>query len=161
MEGTMADGEHDFDEAVRTICGRDPRYDRQAYFFVREALDFTVKMLKKPESGQARHVTGQELLEGIRRYALQEFGPMAITVLRGWGIRRTEDIGEIVFNLVDAGRLGKTKDDSREDFAGGYDFEEAFVRPFLPPSRRETTVDVRPRGNKKHSRRKGTPDVES
>ncbi|MCX7591081.1 MAG: hypothetical protein N2255_05575 [Kiritimatiellae bacterium] len=121
-----------FMEAVAKICQKDPRYRPDAYLFVRDALDFTVKALNKPAQGPARHVTGQELLEGIRRYALQEYGPMTSTVLRSWGIRRTEDFGEIVFNLVEAGKLGKTERDKKEDFANGYDFYEAFVRPFLP-----------------------------
>ena len=89
-----------FQQAVAEICVRDPRYAEGSYFFLREALDFTVKALKKPAEGPERHVTGQELSEGIRQYALQEFGPMTLTVLRAWGLQRTEDFGEIVFNLV-------------------------------------------------------------
>jgi uncharacterized repeat protein (TIGR04138 family) len=120
-------------DTVREICEHDTRYDPQAYFFVREALDFTVKKLKKPSRGAGRHVSGQELLGGIKKYALREFGPMSNTVLNTWGIGKTEDFGEIVFNLVAAGELGKTEEDSRADFSGGYDFYEAFVKPFLPP----------------------------
>lgn len=122
-----------FTEALDQILSRDPRYDRDAYHFVREGLDFTVKLLKKSATGKDRHVSGQELLEGLRRYSLQEFGPMAKTVLNYWGVKRCEDFAEIVFNLVDKGILGKTEQDTREDFRGGYDFEEAFVKPYLPP----------------------------
>jgi uncharacterized repeat protein (TIGR04138 family) len=77
-------------------------------------------------------VSGQELLEGIREFALEQYGPMTFALLEGWGLRRCEDFGEIVFHLVDYGVLGKTEQDRREDFAGGYDFREAFLRPFEP-----------------------------
>ena len=124
--------ETDFAETVRQICSGDCPYDRQAFHFVREALDFTTCSLQKPSEGPNRHVSGRELIEGIRRYALQEFGPMAATVLKEWGITKTEDFGRIVFMLVETGKLGKTDDDKLEDFADGYDFEEAFTAPFLP-----------------------------
>jgi uncharacterized repeat protein (TIGR04138 family) len=81
------------------------------------------------------HVTGQQLLDGIREFALTQYGPMARTVLNEWGIRRCEDFGDIVFNMVEQGLLSKTDQDSREDFKGGYDFDSAFVWPFLPPSK--------------------------
>ncbi len=124
--------ETDFSRVVDGILERDPRYDADAYVFVREALDFTVKMLDRPQDSNRRHVSGPELLDGLRVYALQEFGPMAVTVLNAWGIRATCDIGEIVFHLVESGVLGKTEEDRREDFVGVYDFEEAFTKPFLP-----------------------------
>ena len=125
---------HTKDAFHRAICERDPRYDPEAYLFIRESLDFTVRNLERPAEGEKRHVSGQELLEGIRQYALQEFGPMALTVLNTWGIRQTEDFGNIVFNLVEAGKLGETDDDRLEHFADGYDFHEAFAGPFLPVS---------------------------
>ena len=115
------------EELFNAILSRDPRYTMEAYAFVRGGLDFTVRRLEKP-----RHVSGQELLEGIREFAIEEFGPMAKTVLNGWGITRTEDIGEIVFNMVETGLLGKTEEDSRADFADGYDFDEAFRKPYQP-----------------------------
>ena len=88
-------------------------------------------------------MSGQQLLEGIREFALRQYGPMAITVLDEWGVRRCEDFGEIVFNLVDHGHglFGKTETDSREDFKGGYDFEEAFKKPFLPGQRTEKPIE--------------------
>jgi len=119
-----------FQQAVAEICARDPRYAAESYYFLREALDFTVKALKKPAEGPERHVTGQELTGGIRDYALQEFGPLALTVLRTWGLQRTEDFGEIVFNLVEAGKLGKTEKDDRAAFANGFDFFEVFGKPY-------------------------------
>ena len=115
------------EELLQNILDRDPRYAVGAYAFVRAGLDFTVRRLEK-----SRHVSGRELLPGIREFALAEFGPMSKTVLNGWGVQRTEDIGEIVFNMVDSGLLGKTEKDSRADFAGGYDFDEAFRKPFRP-----------------------------
>jgi uncharacterized repeat protein (TIGR04138 family) len=121
-----------FIEAIKQICENDPRYDMEAYIFIREGLDHTIKVLQKPEKGPQRHVSGQELMEGIRQYALQEFGPMAFKVLTSWGIAKTEDFGEIVFNLVQSGELGKTDEDRREDFKDGYDFHDAFAKPFLP-----------------------------
>lgn len=118
--------------AIRDICKADPRYTADAYFFIREALDHTSRTLDKPTEGEARHVTGTELLDGIRRYTLQEYGPMSLTVLASWGIRRTDDFGELVFNLVERGILGSTAEDKKQDFAGGYDFQEAFAKPFKP-----------------------------
>ena len=123
----------DFAEAVDLIVSRDPRYDREAYSFVRDALDYTVKLRKKSrELPPTSHVSGQQLLEGIRQYALKQFGPMVVTVLNYWGVRRCEDFGEMVFNLIRTGVFGKTDSDSLDDFKGGYSFDEAFVEPYLP-----------------------------
>lgn len=119
-------------ETLKKIYAEDSRYDMEAYVFMREALDYTIKTLKKPDKGPERHISGEELLEGIRQYALQEFGPIALKVLNTWGIKSTEDFGEVVFNLVNAGELGKTEEDKREDFKNSYDFQEAFEIPFLP-----------------------------
>ncbi len=127
-----------FEEVIEQILAKDKRYAREAYAFVREALDYTQKKLFKQKTRQSPHVTGQELLEGIREYALQQFGPMTLLVFDEWGIHSTEDFGEIVFNMVDAGLLAKTDKDSRADFANGYDFDEAFRQPFLPSSKKST-----------------------
>lgn len=127
----------DFSYAVSQILEKDKRYHPDAYEFVSEALDHTVKMLKKPPTGPQRHVTAAELLEGIRVCALNQFGPLAKTVLNHWGIYRCEDFGEIVFNLVEAGVLGKTDEDKKEDFAGGYDFDRAFRDPFCPSRKKK------------------------
>jgi len=127
----------DFAEVVDQIRKESPRFDRGAYFFVKQALDHTLKSVKKESDGRVgRHVSGQELLSGIREFALSQYGPLAFTVLDRWGVRQCEDFGEIVFNLVEYGVLGKTEQDRREDFAGGYDFREAFVRPFQPAQAR-------------------------
>ena len=124
-----------FEEAVEQIRAKDPRYPRDAYLFVREALDHTQKNVIKENRGRLRHVSGQELLAGIREFALQQFGPMVITVLEEWGIKRCEDFGEIVFNMVEIGLLAKTDKDTRNDFQNGYDFHDAFCKPFLPQSK--------------------------
>ena len=121
-----------FQETVFEICKKDTRYNPDAYFFLVEALDVTVKDIRKNQPDHGRHVTGKELLNGIKDYALDEFGPMAFTLFAEWGIYTTQDFGEIVFNLVEAGRLGKTESDSREDFKNGFSFEEAFLLPFEP-----------------------------
>jgi uncharacterized repeat protein (TIGR04138 family) len=123
-----------FEEALAQILIENPAYPAEAYLFVREVLEFTSRSLKKPARGPARHITGVELSDGMRRYALQEFGPITRTVLASMGINRTEDLGELVYNLVNYGFLGKTDEDRKSDFANGYDFHEAFDRPFLPSS---------------------------
>ncbi|MEY2878707.1 MAG: hypothetical protein RLZZ15_1087 [Verrucomicrobiota bacterium] len=125
----------DFAEIVSLICKEDPRFDRKAYDFVRLGLDQTVKDLKKRDAARAersRHVTGPELLDGLRAYALDQYGPLARTVLEAWGVRRCRDFGAIVFNLIEYHVFSKTESDRPEDFADIYDFEEAFVKPFLP-----------------------------
>jgi uncharacterized repeat protein (TIGR04138 family) len=121
-----------FAEALESIIANDPRYQRDAYVFLRDALDFTTKQQKKIKGVSVRHVSGPQLLDGVRRYALKEFGPMVMTVFDNWGIHSCEDVGNIVFNLISAGVFGKTEDDSIEDFKNVYCFEEAFVKPFAP-----------------------------
>ena len=125
----------EFTEVVELICKEDGRFDRKAYTFVRQALDHTVQELKKrqPDRTQkSQHVSGAELLLGIRSYALEQFGPLTKTVLNLWGITRCGDFGDIVFNLIEYSVFSKTEQDRREDFADLYDFDEAFLRPFQP-----------------------------
>jgi uncharacterized repeat protein (TIGR04138 family) len=121
----------DFGEKLDLIVQQDPRFDREAYLFLRDALDFTVKLRKKAKEG-AEHVSGQQLLEGIRLYALKQYGPMVPTVFGYWGVTRGEDFGDMVFNFIREGVFGKTDTDSIEDFSGGYNFHDAFVVPYLP-----------------------------
>jgi uncharacterized repeat protein (TIGR04138 family) len=131
-----------FEDTLEQILARDARYHRDAYIFVREALDFTQKTNGRDGHTSARHrggaetpekhVTGQELLTGIRQYALASFGPMTITVFLEWGITECRDFGNIVFNMVETRLLSKTDNDSPDDFASGYDFDEAFRQPYLP-----------------------------
>jgi len=132
-----------FDEELEKIVAKDSRYTRDAYLFVREALDHTQKLIGKPaKEDLPRHVTGQQLLEGIRDFALQQYGPMTLTVLNEWGITRCEDFGELVFNMVEVGLLAKTDKDSRDDFSRGYDFADAFRKPFLPETKRINPAHV-------------------
>jgi len=112
-------------ETISQIVCKDGRYAAQAYYFIFDALDYTIQRMRK-----MRHVTGRELLEGIRLYATEHFGFLARTVLGEWGVRSTADLGEIVFNLVSAGLLSRTEKDTRDDFEGVYDFEEAFDSEF-------------------------------
>ena len=121
-----------FDEAVEQILARDSRYTREAYLFVREALDYTQRLVGKETRGQIRHVSGQELLDGIRQFALNQFGPMTVTVFEEWGVRNCRDFGEIVFNMVESSLLARTEKDTRDDFQNGYDFTETFRKPFWP-----------------------------
>ena len=108
------------DELLEKILAQDPRYAREAYIFVHEALQFTVQRIARKG-----HVTGRELCEGLCEYALAQFGRLARMVLEHWGVRRSEDVGEIVFNMVEVGLLRKREEDRREDFAGVVDFERA------------------------------------
>ena len=125
--------EQTYEEVLDAIVAADSRYQHAAYHFVRDGLGYTQQSISQKETVIARHISGQELLEGMRAYALEQYGPMALMVLGEWGIRRCEDFGEIVFNMVEYELLAKTDEDSRDDFKGGYDFEDVFQKPFLPP----------------------------
>ena len=123
----------DYDEVLDMILAKDGRYHRDAYYFVREGLDFTQQKLTKAAGAkEPRHVSGRELMDGMRLYAQENYGPMAKTLLNEWGVTSTEDFGEIVFNLVENNLLAKTEEDSREDFGKGFDFDEAFIEPYQP-----------------------------
>ena len=121
-----------FQEALERVLLDDPRYPGDAYIFLRDALEATLKRRKKARKDASGHVAATELLDGFRLHAIQEFGPMAITVFDYWGVRSTDDIGNMVFNLVHVGMFGKTDEDTPESFREGYDFLEAFVLPFRP-----------------------------
>ncbi|MGA2543813.1 MAG: Minf_1886 family protein [Verrucomicrobiota bacterium] len=123
-----------FEQSVKKIIAADPRFDAEAYFFVREALDFTRRASGRPRN-QVRDVSTSELLDGLRRYALETYGPMAVTVLAEWGVHRCEDFGEIVFNMIAHHCEGKSDTDSRDHFKSGYTFDDAFRKPFLPSPR--------------------------
>ena len=110
-----------FIQAVEEICSKDSRYKPEGYEFVSQALTFTRKKMKKPG-----HITGRELSEGMADFAIDQYGPMAKSVLRHWGIHKTEDFGHIVFNLIEKKIFFKTENDSIDDFKGVYDFDSAF-----------------------------------
>lgn len=113
------------EEILDRLRERNPRFHGKAYLFLLSALHHVMEELPQP-----RHITGSELAEGARVLALKQFGPLARTVLEHWGIHSTEDMGEIVFALVEAGVLVKEEEDRAEDFRGIFDFEEAFERNY-------------------------------
>jgi uncharacterized repeat protein (TIGR04138 family) len=108
-------------EKLIQVVESDHKFALGAYQFVFEGLESTLSRL-----AVRRHVSGGELLAGLRKLALSHFGMLAQTVLRQWGVTKTADFGEIVFRLVDAGLMGKTESDSMSDFTDVFDFDEAF-----------------------------------
>ncbi len=130
------------------LLEEDRRYAFDAYVFLFEALHYAQNVLQmgadqptepapEPEAAVGEepaepqhHVTGQELCEAIRRFALDQYGYMAKTVLNSWGIHGTSDFGEIVFNLIRIGQMRKTPSDTIVDFDNIYDFDVAFQRQF-------------------------------
>lgn len=136
-ENAMLDPSHPIAELLR----RDKRYHFDAYVFVFESLRFAQDVLglgkqhgasDEPldEEEPERHVTGPELCEAMRQYALEQYGYLAKNVLNHWGITSTGDFGEIVFNLIEIGQMRKTPDDRREDFDDVYEFSEALQHNF-------------------------------
>lgn len=146
----------DSSHPLAELLQKDQRYPLEAYIFILESLSFAQDSLgmgveppeddvktggEKGSPGSSgghskldhrrrpeRHLTGQELCEAARQYALQQYGFLACTVLATWGLRSTNDFGELVFNMIDIGQMRKTRNDKREDFHGVYDFQEAFSR---------------------------------
>jgi uncharacterized repeat protein (TIGR04138 family) len=131
-----------FNPKLAEVVKRDPRYSYEAYEFLQQALSHTLQQLGRepaPDTGDEaaavepkNHVSGPELLEGVRSLALREFGLMARTVFHMWGIRKTDDFGEMVFNLVE-GKLMSIADDRREDFRDVFDLDEALVHNYRIP----------------------------
>lgn len=111
----------DFYRIVEEICAKDNRYKPDAYEFLLRSLHFTQEKLKKN-----RHITGGELTQGLRDFAIEQYGPLAKAVLNYWGIFTTYDFGNIVFNMISSGLLSKTETDSIDDFRDVYDFDAAF-----------------------------------
>ncbi len=122
----------EFPHPIYQVLRNDPRYKIEAYQFVREALSYAQEVMglgvaesvpggdpQQPE----RHLTGQQLCEASRRYALDQYGLLAKTVLESWGIKTTDDFGEIVYNLIEVDLMKKSDHDRREDFDGVFDFE--------------------------------------
>jgi uncharacterized repeat protein (TIGR04138 family) len=126
-----------FEEAVELIVEADPRYQADAYVFLKDALEFTRQKVTRNRKPVERHVTVPELLDGLREYALNTYGPMTLTVLEEWGVKSCPDFGEVLFNLVAANQFSVTEEDRREQFEPGFDFHEAFRKPFLPEGRRD------------------------
>jgi uncharacterized repeat protein (TIGR04138 family) len=128
------------------LLQEDRRYRFEAYIFMFEALHYAQEVLQlgqetpteriadEPDAEERRpadrHVTGQQLCEAVRRYALDQYGYMAKTVLNSWGLHATSDFGEIVYNLIRTGQMRKTSSDSRVDFDNVYDFDVALKKEF-------------------------------
>jgi uncharacterized repeat protein (TIGR04138 family) len=135
----------DLNKIIHLIRKEDPRFEKQAYLFIRDGLEHAVKELKKRDAVRAkvsRHVTGRELSEGLRDYALEQYGPLAKTVLNSWGLSETIHFGDIVYNFIEYGVFSKTDSDRREDFADVFRFDEALEGPFLPRSPRRPTPSL-------------------
>lgn len=124
-----------FEQSVLSILKRDKRFDPHAYFFLKDALDFTLKRIAEGNGGIARHVSGPELLAGCRDFALQQFGPMASTLMNEWSVRKCQDIGDMVFLLIEEQVFGKQDSDKKEDFSEAFDFEASLITPFLPAAK--------------------------
>jgi uncharacterized repeat protein (TIGR04138 family) len=138
-----------FEQSVEKIVATDTRYDSEAYFFMRDGLQFARRNRGRFEY-QGRDFITVQVLDGLRRYALETYGPMAAAVLAEWGVHRCEDFGEILSNMVahhcEIGAISG----HHEDFKHGYSFNEAFRKPFLPSARRAApprTVEAFPLKN--------------
>jgi uncharacterized repeat protein (TIGR04138 family) len=136
-----------FEQSVVSILKRDKRFDAHAYFFLKDALDYTLKRIAESNNGQARHVSGPELLAGFRDCALEHFGPMASTLMYEWSVRKCQDVGDMVFHLIEEQVFGKQDTDKKEDFSEVFDFEASLITPFLPKSRAAAQRDT-PRGKR-------------
>lgn len=108
--------DENFARCVENILEKDTRYAREAYTFVSEAVTFTADKLGKSVNGSSRHVTGEELVQGVCDRALQEFGFLAADVLEYWGVTSGPDVGWIVYNLIDCGMLSASEEDQQSDF---------------------------------------------
>lgn len=109
-------------EFLKPLVEKDVRYALDGYLFVRSAIEFA-QIDKSPDS---KHVSGRELIDLMRKLALDRFGAEAKAVLNSWGINRTEDFGEIIFNMVEKGLLAAHPGDSKKDFENGYNFDQVF-----------------------------------
>ncbi len=130
-----------FTTTVEKIITRDPRFSEEAYEFISDAVIYTTHQIEE-HGEKKRHITGQELLEGIKDFAITQFGPMAKDVLENWGIHDSLSIGHIVFNMVDHQLLGSTEDDSIDDFKNGFNFQTEFSSSFIPDSKQKIDIPV-------------------
>jgi uncharacterized repeat protein (TIGR04138 family) len=124
---------------IATILAKDKRYTANAYQLVCEALQYTFQQKASPSSlikaepqAVKPQANGPELLNGFRQYVLAQYGPMSLTLLHAWGLKSSQDIGNIVQHLVDVAVFGKSNGENLNDFSKGLDFDEGFRNPFLP-----------------------------
>ena len=113
------------EDLLARLREKNPRYTDAAYVFLLSSLQHTIERLDEP-----RHISGRELAEGCRDLAIEQYGPMARTVLEHWGVHSTEDMGDVVYALIDCGVLIRQECDSRQDFENVFDFKEAFERNY-------------------------------
>ena len=130
-----------FTTAVARIVNTDPRYAPEAYSFISDAVLFTARKLES-DTRNKRHITGKELLIGIKEFAMEQFGPIAPEVLRYWGLSDSMAIGHVVFNMVNNQLLGKSQEDTIDDFRNGFDFDSEFSEPFIPHEEPEIPIPV-------------------
>jgi uncharacterized repeat protein (TIGR04138 family) len=129
----MTTTELTLEEKLEEIAEFDGRYSPTAYRFIFDSLDYVLLSLgRQHRPAGDRHISVGQLLDGVKECALEHFGPLSRLVFESWGVFKTEDIGEIVFGLVEAGLLNKQDSDIKEDFADGFDFREAFEREYTP-----------------------------
>ncbi len=119
----MSEPAFEFESLLDVVLAEDPRYPREAYLFVERGLQYHRERHGRGGSGQ--HVTGPQVLVGVRELAIDEFGPMARTVFQAWNLKDGADVGEIVYNLIRVGLMSKTDDDRKEDFLGVMAFDES------------------------------------
>ncbi|MCK5708216.1 MAG: hypothetical protein KAI43_11235 [Candidatus Aureabacteria bacterium] len=119
---------NDFIKDVKKIIRTDKRFQVEAYTFVMECLHFYTQNKKLPTG---KHITGRELLLGFRDYAQKSFGPMAKFTLNLWGIHTTQDVGDIVYNMIDKGLMGREEADSLDDFKDVYNFDDIFKEDYF------------------------------
>ena len=141
-----------FEQSVVSILKRDRRFDPNAYFFLKDALDFTLKRSSDSHGGESRHVSGPELLTGFRDHALEQYGPMASTLMNEWGLKKCQDVGDMVFHLIEEQVFGKQESDRREDFRGNFDLLDSLATPFLPRDRAQRIASLLPYGRKRRDR---------
>ena len=110
-------------DTYEDIVAKDSRYDGRAYALLMDVVHYL--------SGEdGKHCSGEDILDEFKERALDQYGPLTYTVLTEWGLQSTEDIGEMMFNLTESGRIQKDENDSPESFTGGYDFKETFLEPY-------------------------------
>ena len=123
-----------FNQGVRLICEEDDRYPPEAYTFMRKAVDYTSKKKIREKHDKDAHISTNELVDGIKSFALTEYGPMTRFVLSKLGIHSTEDFGNIIFNLIEFKIFGSNENDDQDDFKDAYSFDDAFDKPFYVDS---------------------------
>jgi uncharacterized repeat protein (TIGR04138 family) len=118
-----------FESSLEEVMRRDHRYDKTAYIFLRDTLHYTSKVLSKDQRSDP-HLSACELCDGFLSFALSQFGPMAKSCVNSWGVKSTQDIGNIIFNMINAGAFNASEDDRLESFSEVFDFDVVFNTPF-------------------------------